>query len=64
MLGGNVCLQHYSARMALARAKAAPWKLESFLDAMAARLLLLRSGGSYQFTHRLLRDYFAESRRS
>jgi hypothetical protein len=51
MSGGHICLQHYSARIALVRAKAAPWKLEPFLNAMAARLLILRSGGSYQFTH-------------
>jgi hypothetical protein len=55
--GGEVWLQHYAVRAALARSGAAPWRLESFLDAMAERLLLRRSGGSYQFIHRLLRDY-------
>ena len=36
-----------------------PWKLASFLDEAAERLLLRRVGGSYIFIHRLLLEYFA-----
>lgn len=59
--GGSIFIQHYEVRAALVRAGAAPWRYQAFLDAMAARLLLRRSGGSYQFTHRLLRDYLARN---
>lgn len=58
---GAICVQHYTLRWALARAGDAPWRYEPFLDAMAERLLLRRSGGSYQFIHRLLRDHLADN---
>jgi len=62
MFGEAACLQHYVVRAYLAREGVGPWKYGPFLDAMAERLMLRRSGGAYLFVHRLLRDYFAASR--
>jgi multisubunit Na+/H+ antiporter MnhB subunit/predicted ATPase len=58
--GGGTWLQHYIVRALLVLAHLAPWDYPSFLDAMAARLLLRRSGSAYLFVHRLLRDYLAD----
>lgn len=58
--GGAAVLQHHVVRALLARERAAPRQYGRFLEAMAERLLLRRSGSAYLFTHRLLRDYLAE----
>jgi hypothetical protein len=60
VFGGAACLQHYVVRTWLLRAGIAPWKYSQFLEAMAQRLLLRRSGSAYLFVHRLLRDYLAD----
>lgn len=60
VFGGAACLQHYVVRAWLVRDKIAPWQYGPFLEAMAQRLLLRRSGSAYLFTHRLLRDYLAD----
>jgi hypothetical protein len=59
VFGGDACVQHYVVRAALVREGLAPWHYGPFLEAMAERLLLRRSGGAYLFVHRLLRDYLA-----
>jgi hypothetical protein len=38
---------------------AAPWRYESFLDAMTERRLLKRDGNNYLFAHHLLCDELA-----
>jgi len=60
VFGGGTWLRHYAVRAMLAKAGAAPWRYQSFLDAMADRLLLRRSGSAYLFVHGLLRDHLAE----
>jgi eukaryotic-like serine/threonine-protein kinase len=60
MFGGDACLQHYLVRAWLAGERVAPWRYKRFLEAMAKRLLLRRSGSAFLFMHRLLRDYFAD----
>ena len=60
VFGGAACLQHYVVRAWLVRDKIAPWQYGPFLEAMAQRLLLRRSGSAYLFTRRLLRDYLAD----
>jgi DNA polymerase III delta prime subunit len=60
VFGGAACLQHYSVRASLVRAGVAPWRYGRFLEAMAERLLLRRSGSAYVFVHRLFRDYLAD----
>jgi hypothetical protein len=60
VFGGAACLQHYVVRTWLLRAGIAPWKYSQFLEVMAQRLLLRRSGSAYLFVHRLLRDYLAD----
>jgi len=58
-IGGAIFLHHFAVRVELARRGLAPWKLPSFLEAMAERQLLRRSGGAYLFVHRMLRDFLA-----
>ena len=58
--GGKAWLRHYAIRVLLMRAGVAPWRYERFLEAMAERILLRRSGSSFLFTHGLLSDYLAE----
>jgi hypothetical protein len=58
--GGWACVLHYLTRFKLVRAGVAPWRYGSFLEAMAERLLLRRSGSAYIFTHRMLRDHLAD----
>jgi NACHT domain len=60
VFGGAACLQHYVVRAWLVRERVAPWQYGPFLEAMAQRLLLRRSGSAYLFAHRLLRDYLAD----
>jgi hypothetical protein len=57
--GISACSQHYAVRAALVVTRSAPWRYGAFLEAMAEHLLLRRSGSSYQFVHRLLRDHLA-----
>lgn len=59
--GGDALIRHYAVRAGLTRARAAPWRYGSFLEAMTQRLLLRRAGSSYVFVHRLLRDYLGDS---
>jgi hypothetical protein len=58
--GISACSQHLAVRGSLVATGAAPWRYVSFLEAMAERLLLRRSGSAYLFVHRLLRDYLAD----
>lgn len=60
IFGGNACLQHYLVRAWLAGDRVAPWRYKRFLEAMAQRLLVRRSGSAFLFVHRLLRDYLAD----
>jgi len=53
-------MQHYILRFWLSCTHTFPWKAVPFLDDATARILLRRVGGGYQFTHRLLLDYFAD----
>jgi hypothetical protein len=61
VFGGAACLQHYVVRAWLVRERIAPWQYGLFLEAMAQRLLLRRSGSAYLFAHRLLRDHLSDS---
>jgi hypothetical protein len=58
--GGDAYLHHLIVRRSLFRAGAAPLLYSLFLEAMTERLLLRRSGSSFLFTHRLLRDYLSD----
>lgn len=60
LFGGAACVQHYVVRIWLALRSIAPWGYGYFLEAMAERLLLRRSGSAFLFIHRLLRDYLAD----
>ena len=60
VFGGAACLQHYRVRASLVRARVAPWRYGRFLEAMAERVLLRRTGSGYLFVHRLFRDYLAD----
>ena len=53
-------VKHFILRFFLSLRDNLPWKLVSFLDEAAERLLLRKVGGSYIFVHRLLLEYFAE----
>ena len=59
VFGANACLQHYLVRAWLVGESVAPWRYKRFLEAMAQRLLLRRSGSAFLFMHRLLSDYLA-----
>jgi hypothetical protein len=56
---GNA-LQYYLVRFWLTHGGFFPKKAVHFLEDATARILLKRVGGGYQFTHRLLLDYFAD----
>ena len=58
--GGYAFLLNRSVRAKLRQAGIAPRHYETFLDAMAERLILRRSGSAYLFAHQLLRDYLAD----
>jgi hypothetical protein len=60
VFGGIAFLRHFTLRALLAFHHEAPWRYIRFLDEMADRLFLYRSGGSYIFIHPLLLDHFAE----
>jgi len=52
--------KHLVLRLQLWRKKVFPFRIEAFLEDVRSRHLLKRVGGTYQFMHRLLLDYFAE----
>ena len=58
--GLGAWFQHVLLRFWLWRRNALPFYLVLFLEDARARHLLRRVGGSYQFLHRLLLDYFAD----
>lgn len=55
--GGMAVAQHYSLRFWLYWYGYLPWRLESFLDLAAERVIMHKVGGGYRFFHRLLQDY-------
>ena len=57
--GGLFVLKHCAVRMGLRMNGSAPLDYVSFLAFAKDRLLLRQVGGSYVFTHRLLREYLA-----
>ena len=57
--GGIDLINHYTLRWLLRFEDHAPRKLAAFLEETVALKLVQRVGGSYQFLHRLLQDYFA-----
>ena len=57
--GGFAVIKHYVLRLLLWRNDYAPLNYVRFLDYAAERLFLLKVGGGYIFTHRLLMEYFA-----
>ena len=59
LYGLHAFVQHFLLRFWLWRTNCLPWNLIPFLGEAAERLLLRKVGGSYQFVHVLLRDYFA-----
>ena len=60
IFGLRQILQHYTLRFWLWRTGVFPFHVIAFLEDACARHLLRRVGGSYQFMHRLLLDYFAD----
>ncbi|RAM49329.1 MAG: hypothetical protein C6Y22_23580, partial [Hapalosiphonaceae cyanobacterium JJU2] len=60
--GGNsglVCIKHFVLRVILWRNDSTPLNYASFLD-RAARGLLIKTGGSYRFKHRMLQEHLAD----
>jgi hypothetical protein len=57
--GGYAYAKHYTLRFVLWHNDYAPWNYIRFLDYAAERIFLLKVGGGYIFTHRLLMEYFA-----
>ncbi|MCB8978823.1 MAG: NACHT domain-containing protein [Ardenticatenaceae bacterium] len=62
--GGETVVRHYSLRWLLARQEIIPFPLRdqglvTYLDDMAAHILLRRVGGGWVFIHRTLLEYFA-----
>jgi hypothetical protein len=62
LIGGAACLQHLIVRSILVATENLPWNLVKVLDHAADRILLQRVGGGYIFQHRLLQEYFANSK--
>jgi energy-coupling factor transporter ATP-binding protein EcfA2 len=60
--GLGACIQHYTLRFWLARCGVFPWRAIPFLEDATACVLLQRVDGGYSFAHRLLLDFFADSR--
>ena len=58
--GFGRCIAHYVVRALMAQSGTAPWRYRQFLETMTDRQLMRRSGGSYLFVHRLLRDHLAD----
>ncbi len=57
--GGKPFIAHYLLRWRLNRAGLLPFRVQTFLDTMAARILLQRAGAHYRFIHRTLQEHFA-----
>jgi len=58
-LGGWAALQHYSLRLSLRLEGRLPLRLADFLDHAARLVILRRSGGTWDFIHRLLLEHLA-----
>jgi hypothetical protein len=58
--GGLFIIQHYTLGAMLQRAQIIPRRLPKFLDYATRLGFLVKVGGSYQFFHQCLRDFFAE----
>ncbi|MBD2100689.1 NACHT domain-containing NTPase [Leptolyngbya sp. FACHB-261] len=58
--GGLTCIQHFTLRLILWQSGNIPWNYARFLNYATERLFLQRVGGSYRFTHDLLREHFAQ----
>jgi hypothetical protein len=59
ILGGFAALQHYSLRLSLRLEGRLPLRLADFLDHAARLVILRRSGGTWDFIHRLLLEHLA-----
>ncbi|MEV6235505.1 hypothetical protein [Lentzea sp. NPDC051838] len=57
---GRGVVAYWLSRLLLARAGVMPARLVRFLDFAVDRTLMLKVGGGYMFTHRLLLEHFAE----
>jgi len=57
--GGLDVVQHYILRLILIIEGYMPLNYASFLDYVSERIILQKTGGGYQFIHRLLREHFA-----
>jgi hypothetical protein len=60
--GGAIGIRHYVLRAILAGSGVIPWRYQQFLDYTTERVFLRRIGGGYIFYHRLLMEYFANSK--
>ena len=58
--GGLFHIQHFTLCTLLERSNIIPRRLPQFLAYAANLGFLVKVGGSYQFFHQTLRDYFAE----
>jgi serine/threonine protein kinase len=61
IMGGLAVWRHYLIRFLLRCSQTFPLNACQFLDDATARILLLRLGGGYRFTHRLLLDSLADA---
>jgi len=59
--GGFGLFRNYLIRRAMLRSRVAPRRYSSYLDQMSERLMLYRAVGAYQFIHRSLLEYLADS---
>jgi hypothetical protein len=59
LIGIDPFVMHFLLRLFLAWQGNLPWHLVPFLEEARERSLLLRTGGSYIFPHRMFLDYFA-----
>ena len=57
--GGEAFIRHHLLRWQLERQGLLPYHLQPFLDAMADRIILQRTGPSYRFIHRTLQEHLA-----
>jgi ribosomal protein L40E len=60
-ISGTPAIKHFVLRVILWSNGYAPWNYAKFLNYSTNRLFLQRVGGSYRFTHDLLRKHFAKS---
>jgi hypothetical protein len=57
--GGGFCVHNLTLRCLLAVKNYIPWRYEEFLYFATNHVLMMRQGGSFRFSHRILQEYLA-----